>query len=111
MTQQVIGVISDTHGLLRPEAVDALRGVGHIVHAGDVDTPDILDTLSTIATVTAVRGNVDHGKWASKLPDTDVVSIGDALIYVIHDLQAIEIDPAAAGMAAVISGHSHRPFF
>jgi hypothetical protein len=104
-----IGVISDTHGLLRPEAVQALRGVDRIVHAGDIGSPDVLRGLEAIAPVTAVRGNNDHGPWAEKLPLTDVFDAGEALLYVIHDVKALDLDPRAAGIAAVIAGHSHRP--
>jgi len=104
-----IGVISDTHGLLRPEAVQALRGVDRIVHAGDIGSPDVLRGLEAIAPVTAVRGNNDHGPWAEKLPLTDVLDAGEALLYVIHDVKALDLDPRAAGIAAVIAGHSHRP--
>ena len=104
-----IGVISDTHGLLRPEAVEALRDVDRIVHAGDVGSPDVLRGLEKIASVTAVRGNNDHGPWAAKLPLTDVLDVGDVLLYVIHDVKELDVDPRAAGLAAVIAGHSHRP--
>lgn len=104
-----IGVISDTHGLLRPEAVRALHGSDHIIHAGDVGTPEILEQLSQIATVTAVRGNVDKAPWARKLPQTEVVEIGGISIYIIHDLAQLDVKPEAAGFAAVISGHSHIP--
>lgn len=109
MTGQSLGVISDTHGLLRPEAVRALRGSERIVHAGDVGDPAILEELEAIAPVVAVRGNVDRGPWADALPETDVVEVGSALVYVLHDLAALDLDPTAAGFAAVISGHTHRP--
>ncbi len=104
-----IGVISDTHGLLRPEAVAALRGVERIVHAGDVGSPDVLRGLETVAPVTAVRGNNDRAAWARDLPATEVVEVGDALLYVLHDLAELDLDPRAAGFAAVIAGHSHAP--
>lgn len=104
-----IGVISDTHGLLRPEAVAALAGVDQILHAGDVGTPDILARLKAIAPTTAVRGNVDHGVWATALPLTDVVRLGSLDVYMLHDLATLDVDPAAGGFAAVISGHSHQP--
>ena len=104
-----IGVISDTHGLLRPEAVLALRGVDRIVHAGDIGSPDVLRGLEAIAPVTTVRGNNDHGPWAEKLPLTDVLDAGEVLLYVIHDVKELDLDPRAAGIAAVIAGHSHRP--
>jgi uncharacterized protein len=105
----LIGVISDTHGLLRPEAVEALRGSQHIIHAGDVGDPEILDRLSTIAPVTAIRGNVDKSAWARKLPETQVVEIGGATVYVLHDLSSIDLKLQAAGFDAVICGHSHVP--
>lgn len=104
-----IGVISDTHGLLRPEAVRALRGCERIVHAGDVGDPAILEELRRIAPVAAVRGNVDRGAWADLLPETEVVEVGSALLYVLHDLARLDLDPDAAGFAAVISGHTHQP--
>ncbi|HVI10482.1 MAG TPA: metallophosphoesterase family protein [Candidatus Binatia bacterium] len=104
-----IGVISDTHGLLRPEAVEALRGSDHIIHAGDVGAPEILDQLREIAPLTAIRGNIDKAPWARDLPETEVVEIEGLLIYVVHDLGKIDLNPKAAGFAAVISGHSHVP--
>ena len=103
----VIGVISDTHGLLRLEALEALRGSEHIIHAGDVGTHEILEQLRAIAPVTAVRGNVDQGTWASKLPETEVVELGGVYIFVLHDLAQLDLKPEAAGFQAVISGHSH----
>ncbi len=105
----VIGVISDTHGLLRPEAVNALTGSSLIVHAGDVGGPDILQKLQGIAPVHAVRGNIDIQPWASGLPLADVVEAQGKLLYVVHDLSTLDLDPPAAGFAAVISGHSHVP--
>jgi putative phosphoesterase len=104
-----IGVISDTHGLLRPEALAALRGSQHIIHAGDIGDPGILDKLGEIAPVTAIRGNVDRSAWASSIPDTNVLEIGGITIYVIHNLQGLDLKPSAAGFAAVIYGHSHVP--
>jgi putative phosphoesterase len=104
-----VGVISDTHGLLRPEALAALQGVSLILHAGDVGSGDIIPALEAIAPVQAVRGNVDHGAWVQAHPFTRVVEAGGARLYMLHDLAAIELDPAAAGFAAVISGHSHQP--
>ncbi len=104
-----VGLISDTHGLLRPEALAALRGSDHIIHAGDICDPDILDTLAGIAPVTAVRGNNDRGAWATAIRETEVVQLGAAFLYVIHDLADMDVDPRAAGFHAVISGHSHRP--
>jgi len=105
----LIGVISDTHGLLRPEALQALRGSHHIIHAGDIGDPEILDKLAAIAPVTAIRGNVDKGVWARKLPETDVVEIVGISIYILHDLGALDLKPDAAGFSVVISGHSHTP--
>ena len=104
-----IGVISDTHGLLRPEAVEALRGSDAIIHAGDVGDPDILENLSRIAPVTAVRGNVDTEPWARKLPETNVLEIAGVSIYVLHNIDQLDLKPEAAGFAAVIYGHSHVP--
>lgn len=104
-----IGVISDTHGLLRPEALDALRGSQHIIHAGDVGDPAILAKLEEIAPLTAVRGNVDYGEWAQKLPETNLVEIEGVSIYVLHILDRLDLKPEAAGFSAVIYGHSHVP--
>jgi uncharacterized protein len=105
----LIGVISDTHGLLRPEAMQALRGSQYIIHAGDVGAVVILDQLASIAPVTAIRGNVDKGAWARKLAETEVVEVGGVSIYVLHDLAQLDLKPAAAGFNVVISGHSHVP--
>jgi len=104
-----VGLISDTHGVLRPEAVDSLRGSDFIVHAGDIGNPGILEQLSELAPVTSVRGNNDKGAWAVALPDTDVLNVGEVFIYVIHDLAQLDLDPAAAGFQVVVSGHSHKP--
>ena len=104
-----IGVISDTHGLLRPSAIEALHGSDLIVHAGDVGRPEILDLLRAIAPVIAVRGNVDHGGWAEALAISEVISLGGHNIYMRHILADIDLDPQAAGFAAVIFGHSHKP--
>ena len=106
--RMIVGVISDTHGLLRPEALAALQGSDLIVHAGDVGAPGILERLRALAPTWAVRGNVDTQPWAMALPATDVVAAGALQLYVLHDLASLDLDPAAAG-AAVISGHSHRP--
>lgn len=103
----LIGVISDTHGLLRPEAVAALRGSDHIIHAGDVGDPEILVKLAKIAPLTAIRGNVDKADWARSLPETEAVELAGALIYVLHDLGQLDLQPEAAGFRVVISGHSH----
>ena len=104
-----IGLISDTHGLLRPEAVTALRGSDFIVHAGDIGNSGILDGLSKIAPTTAVRGNNDKGDWASRIPETEVLKAGSVVIYVVHDLAELTVDPATRGFDVVVSGHSHRP--
>jgi putative phosphoesterase len=104
-----VGVISDTHGLLRPEAIDALRGSELIVHAGDVGNADVLEALRAIAPTIAVRGNVDTAEWAATLPATEVVEVGRAHLYVLHDISTLDLDPKAAGFAVVIFGHSHRP--
>jgi putative phosphoesterase len=105
----MIGLISDTHGLLRGEAVEALRGAELIIHAGDVGKPGILETLRDLAPVVVVRGNVDIGAWAEKLPLTAVAEVGATSIYVLHDVHALDLDPAAAGFQIVVSGHSHKP--
>jgi uncharacterized protein len=104
-----IGVISDTHGLLRPEAVEALRGSDRILHAGDIGAPEILEALAQIAPVTAVRGNVDTATWARSLPETEVVEAGGVSIYILHDLGQLDLKPEAAGFRIVVYGHSHRP--
>jgi len=104
-----IGVISDTHGLLRPDAVDALRGVSRILHAGDVGAPEVLDGLRAIAPVTAVRGNVDRETWARILPHSEVVEIEGVSIYMLHILDELDVKPEAAGFRVVIYGHSHAP--
>jgi putative phosphoesterase len=104
-----VGLISDTHGLLRPEAVDALRGSDFIIHAGDIGDPQVLGELSRLAPVTAIRGNVDKGSWASSLPDTEVLKAGAVFIFVLHNVADLDLDPVAAGFQAIVSGHSHRP--
>jgi hypothetical protein len=104
-----IGLISDTHGLLRPEALAALVGCDLIVHAGDVGRPGILGSLRALAPVVAVRGNIDRGEWASRLPSTAEVEAQSARIYVLHDVHRLDLDPAAAGFGIVVSGHSHKP--
>lgn len=105
----IVGVISDTHGLLRPEAIEAVRGVDRILHAGDVGSPEILHALAEIAPLTAVRGNVDTEAWARTLPETEVVEIGGASIYILHDLGRLDLKPEAAGIGVVVYGHSHQP--
>jgi putative phosphoesterase len=104
-----IGVISDTHGMVRPEALNALRGVQMIIHAGDVGAPSVLVALRSVAPVVAVRGNMDKGYWADGLPRREIIEVGSSLIYVLHDIHDIDLDPSVSGIAAVISGHSHRP--
>jgi len=104
-----VGLISDTHGLLRSQAIDALGGSELIIHAGDVGKPEILNELQRVAPVTAVRGNIDSEAWASKLPTTAIAQAGAATIYVLHDIHELDLDPAAAGIQVVVSGHSHQP--
>jgi putative phosphoesterase len=104
-----VGVISDTHGLLRPAAVDALRGSQLIIHAGDVGTPEVLEELRTLAPTFAVRGNVDAGAWATTLPLTQAVTVGELRLYLLHIIGELDLDPSAEGLAAVIYGHSHKP--
>jgi putative phosphoesterase len=105
----IVGVISDTHGLLRPEALELLRGSEHIIHAGDIGSPEIIPALEKIAPVTAIRGNVDKLAWTRRFPETEVVELSGLHIYIIHDLNALDLNPKAAGFAAVICGHSHKP--
>jgi putative phosphoesterase len=105
----IIGVISDTHGLLRPGALAALQGCDYIIHAGDIGDPQILDKLAAIAPLTAVLGNIDHGAWANKIPTTNVLEVGEISIYVLHNLQELDLKPEAAKFAAVVCGHSHVP--
>ncbi len=107
--EHVVGVISDTHGLIRPEALAALAGVERILHAGDVGAPEVLDALAGIAPVVAVRGNNDTGPWAKRLRAVETVDAFGARIHVLHDVKELGLDPAAAGLSAVIAGHSHRP--
>jgi putative phosphoesterase len=111
MTNEIkrIGLISDTHGLLRPEAIAALRGTEIILHAGDVGKPEILEELRKAAPVIAVRGNVDTAEWAKELPEAAVAEAGLASIYILHDVNALDLNPAAAGFHIVVSGHSHKP--
>jgi len=104
-----VGLVSDTHGLIRPEALDALRDSDLIIHCGDVGDPAVLDALRTLAPVRAIRGNNDKGMWARSLPTNDVVELGSQVIYVLHNLAELDLDPAAAGFTAVVSGHSHKP--
>lgn len=104
-----IGIISDTHGLLRPEAMHALAGVDDIIHGGDIGRPDIITALRAIAPVTAIRGNVDTGGWASAYAETELVRLAERSIFVLHDLKTLQIDPVARGIDIIISGHSHVP--
>jgi hypothetical protein len=105
----IIGVISDTHGLLRPGALATLQGSDYIIHAGDIGDPQILDKLAAIAPLTAVLGNIDHGAWANKIPTTNVLEVGEISINVLHNLQELDLKPEAAKFAAVVYGHSHVP--
>jgi putative phosphoesterase len=104
-----IGLISDTHNLLRPEAVAFLRGCDFIVHAGDIMSPGVLEELATLAPVTAVRGNNDNGPWAERLRETELVQFDEVFVYAIHDLGQLDLDPGTAGVQVVVSGHSHKP--
>jgi putative phosphoesterase len=104
-----IGIISDTHGLLRPEAVERLAGVDHIIHAGDIGCADVISDLRRIAPVTAVRGNIDRDEWAAGYAQTELVKLGGRFFYVLHNLAELDLDPSAAGIDVVVSGHSHRP--
>jgi len=105
----LVGIISDTHGLLRPEAVDALRGSDLIIHGGDVGNPAVIDELRHLAPTFVVRGNVDMQSWAAVWPITELVEVGELLLYALHDIAQLDLDPAAAGFAAVVFGHSHKP--
>jgi uncharacterized protein len=109
MKRITLGVISDTHGLLRPEAVEALRESDRILHAGDVGAPEILDALARIAPVAAIRGNVDTAPWARVLPETEVVEADSLLLYMLHNLGQLDLKPEAAGLRVVVYGHSHQP--
>jgi putative phosphoesterase len=104
-----VGLISDTHGLLRPEAVAFLRGSDFIIHGGDIGRAGVLEELAALAPVTAVRGNNDKSPWAGPVRETEVLQVGEVLIYVVHDIAALDRDPVAAGFHVVVSGHSHRP--
>ena len=104
-----IGIISDTHGLLRPEAIKHLARTDHLIHAGDIGAPEVIEGLRKIAPTTAIRGNIDTGEWAKDYPDTELVAIGGRAFYVLHNLKEIKLDPAASGIDVIISGHSHRP--
>jgi putative phosphoesterase len=106
---RVIGLISDTHGLVRPEALEALRRVDLIIHAGDIGKPEVLDALKAIGPLVAIKGNNDIGAWAKPLPDTQLVQTADTKVFVIHNVKELDCDPAAQGYEVVISGHSHKP--
>lgn len=107
--ETVVGLISDTHGLLRPQAIDALRGSELIIHAGDIGKPEVIDQLRAIAPTIAVRGNVDVQAWAAEFPMTEAVKVGELTFWVLHEISQLDVDPAAAGFAAVVYGHSHQP--
>ena len=104
-----VGVISDTHGLVRPEALEALKGSELIIHAGDVGGPEVLEELGRIAPVVAVRGNNDRGAWAEALAEYEAIEVNGSFVYVLHDLKELDIAPAGAGFRVVVSGHSHKP--
>ena len=106
---KLIGLISDTHGLVRPQALETLRGVDLIIHAGDIGKAEVLDALKPIAPLHAIKGNNDCGAWAKKLPDTKSFSVGGVKLFLIHDVHDLDFDPSKRGIAAVISGHSHKP--
>ena len=102
-----IGVISDTHGLLRPEVEVALAGVAHIIHAGDIGSPDVIAGLDRIAPVIAIRGNVDTGRWADPYPETRIITLGGCRIHILHDIKTLHLDPVASGVGLIVCGHSH----
>jgi uncharacterized protein len=105
----IIGIISDTHGLLRPEVEAPLAGVAHIFHAGDIGSPNVIAGLQRIAPVIAIRGNVDTGRWAEHYPETQMITLGGRCIYVLHDIKTLELDPVSSGVDVIVCGHSHRP--
>ena len=107
--EKIIGVISDTHGLLRPEVLEIFKGVSLILHAGDIGAPEVLDDLRSVAAVVAVRGNNDTGEWAERIPERETVRAGAVSIYMLHNLKELKLQPSDEGLAAVISGHSHQP--
>lgn len=107
--EYVVGVVSDTHGLIRPEVCELFRDADFIIHAGDINEPAALRKLRSIAPVIAVRGNMDDYSWAQKLPEREIVEIGSTIIYIIHDIKRLDIDPSAAGVKVLVSGHSHCP--
>jgi putative phosphoesterase len=105
----LVGVLSDTHGLLSAEVLELFKGVDHIIHAGDIGTPQIISVLESLAPVTAVRGNTDNDAWSESLPVFEIVTIGGVCFYILHDLQRMDLEPGTAGVRAVISGHTHQP--
>lgn len=107
--ETVVGLISDTHGLLRPQAIDALRGSDLIIHAGDIGRLEVMHQLRAVAPTVAVRGNVDGQAWATEFPMTEAVKVGELTFWVVHDIAQLDLDPVAAGFAAVVFGHSHQP--
>ena len=107
--EMIVGLISDTHGLLRPQAIDALRGSELIIHAGDIGRPEVIHQLRAVAPTAAVRGNVDTQAWAAAFPPTEAVRVGELTFWVLHDIAQLDLDPVAAGFAAVVFGHSHQP--
>lgn len=107
--KQIVGLISDTHGLIRPEALDALEGVDLIVHAGDIGKPEVLKALEAVAPVAAIRGNNDTGAWAKRLPETKLLNVADTKLYIIHNVKELACDPVKRGFQVIISGHSHKP--
>lgn len=109
MSEVLVGIISDTHGLVRLEAARALKGSELLIHAGDIGNPQVIEQLHEIAPTFVVRGNNDRGAWAADLPVTHVVEVGELLFYVLHEISQLDVDPAIAGFAAVVSGHSHQP--
>ena len=106
---KLIGVISDTHGLVRPQALQALEGADLLIHAGDIGKPEVITALRSIGSVVAVRGNIDKGEWASDIPFRKVVEFEDVLIYVLHNIKELDLDPDTEGLSVIVSGHSHRP--
>jgi putative phosphoesterase len=108
-TRTLVGIISDTHGLLRPEAIAALQGSDLVIHAGDVGKPEVIAQLRSLAPLFVVRGNIDTQAWATSLPMTECAEVGETLLWVLHDIAQLDLDPAASGFAAVVFGHSHQP--
>jgi putative phosphoesterase len=109
LRQMILGIISDTHGVLRQNALDALRGVDHVIHAGDIGNPEVIAALEQVAPTTAVRGNTDREPWAESLASEEILTLADTTFFILHDLHDLSLDPAAAGIQVVISGHTHQP--